>query len=184
MTNELKILNTIFDFLCQETYLKPHQIRSRVRQRPLAMARFTFYYLCRTYNPTLTLTAIGAFLMYDHATVINGINRIESLMSVDKKFKKQMGYLCAKYLSEVHPSILQKISVKPYYSEIQSYKLETNRVTEQANKMYYESMIMLNKVLDNINQDNNMEGYRKARVNNQSASFKNKMKLLKMGLSV
>jgi len=184
MTNELKILNTIFDFVCQEANLKPHQIRSRARKRPIVIARFNFYYLCRAYNPILTLTGIGAFLMYDHATVINGINRIESLMSVDRKFKEQMGYLCAKYLSEVHPSILQKISVKTYYNDIQSYKLETNRVTEQANKMYYESMLMLNNVLDNINQDNNMEGYRKARVNNQAASFKNKMKLLKMGLPV
>jgi len=35
MTNELKILNTIFDFVCQEANLKPHHKLNRMTENEL-----------------------------------------------------------------------------------------------------------------------------------------------------
>lgn len=183
MVNDVKILSSVLEYISQESGIKEEELRKRSRITPLVSARFKFYYLCKKYNPNLTLMTIGSFLKYDHASVIHGIRCIEDRISIDKPFKKDMENLCKKYLNEVHPVILQKTTVKTHYNEIQSYKREVNRVTRQANKMYYEAMMLINKVSDEINNDNVIEGFRRGKLNNQFLDVRNKLKLLKMGLS-
>ncbi len=71
-------------------------IRSKKRSQDVAIARQVCMYLCREFT-VLALKSIGNALGgKDHATVINGINRIEAKMTEDSDFKSTMDTLIKK----------------------------------------------------------------------------------------
>ena len=71
-------------------------IRSKKRRQDIATARQVVMYLCREFT-VLSLKSIGNTVGgKDHATVINGINRVESRIAEDPTFKSTIDTLIKK----------------------------------------------------------------------------------------
>lgn len=82
--SEQKIINVVADYY----NLAPHQITGNIRTSQIAMARHIAMYLIRTILDT-PFTKIGAvFGGKDHATVMNGVNKVEKNMKSDESLKK------------------------------------------------------------------------------------------------
>ena len=71
-------------------------IRSKKRSQDIAIARQIVMYLCREYT-VLALKSIGnAVGGKDHATVLNGIKRVEERLNSDPAFKSTVDTIIKK----------------------------------------------------------------------------------------
>jgi chromosomal replication initiator protein len=79
-----KIINVVADYY----NLSPSQLTGRIRTSQIAMARHIAMYMCRTLLDA-PFSKIGeAFGGKDHATVMNGVNKVENSMKQDEDMKK------------------------------------------------------------------------------------------------
>lgn len=82
--SEQKIIDTVADYY----NLAPYQLTGNIRTSQIAMARHISMYLIRLLLDT-PFTKIGkAFGGKDHATVMNGVNKVEKQLKTDETLKK------------------------------------------------------------------------------------------------
>ncbi len=82
--SEQKIIDTVADYY----NLAPYQLTGSIRTSQIAMARHISMYLIRLLLDT-PFTKIGkAFGGKDHATVMNGVNKVEKQLKTDETLKK------------------------------------------------------------------------------------------------
>ncbi len=95
--NEVKITpDLIIKTVSEHMNILEDDIRSKKRSQDIATARQIVMYLCREYT-VLALKSIGnAVGGKDHATVINGIKRIEEKMNEDPAFKASIDTIIKK----------------------------------------------------------------------------------------
>lgn len=95
--NEVKITpDLIIKTVSEHLNILEDDIRSKKRSQDIATARQIVMYLCREYT-VLALKSIGnAVGGKDHATVINGIKRIEEKMNEDSAFKASIDTIIKK----------------------------------------------------------------------------------------
>lgn len=87
--SEQKIINVVADYY----NLAPHQITGNIRTSQIAMARHIAMYLIRDMLDT-PFTKIGkAFGGKDHATVMNGVNKVEKSLKTDDSLKEAVNEL-------------------------------------------------------------------------------------------
>lgn len=82
-------LNVVSDYYG----LDPERLKYKTRARHISEKRQMFYYIAYNSwhgNNALTLTEIGSFLGYDHATVLHGIRKISELMKVEKALRREV----------------------------------------------------------------------------------------------
>lgn len=82
-------LNVVADYYG----LEPERIKTKTRARHISEKRQMFYYIAYKSwhgNKALTLTEIGGFIGYDHATVLHGIRKISELMNVEKALRREV----------------------------------------------------------------------------------------------
>lgn len=83
--------------------LDKYQFRSRTRQRKVLAWRQLFYIVCRAFDyPT---TAIGAYLRFNHATVIHGSNAAKKQLETDPGYRQLL-------IEKLPPYIWAKIKPK------------------------------------------------------------------------
>jgi chromosomal replication initiator protein len=87
--SEEKIINTVADFY----NLAPYQLTGKIRTSQIAMARHIAMYLIRTMLD-VPFTKIGdTFGGKDHATVMNGVSKVENALKEDKDLQKAVATL-------------------------------------------------------------------------------------------
>lgn len=87
--SEQKIINIVADYY----NLAPYQITGNIRTSQIAMARHIAMYLIRDMLDT-PFTKIGkVFGGKDHATVMNGVNKVEKSLKTDESLKKAINEL-------------------------------------------------------------------------------------------
>ena len=87
-TEDIQLM-TILEAVCSSTEIIPHDILGRNRQRNISVARHLFCYVAYTHYG-YCLTAIGRFLVKDHSTVINSVNKFQGFL--DFKYKEEVKY--------------------------------------------------------------------------------------------
>ena len=97
-----KIINTIeinteqmIVKVCNYYGITLKELTSKRRFRNIVDARHTLYYIfydCCKY----TSTYAGKLFNQDHSTVLHGSNKIKNLMSVDKKFRREINKIINK----------------------------------------------------------------------------------------
>ena len=66
-------------------------IDQNTRVMKVAMARKVFWYLARNYTPGVTLLELAEYAnRCNHATVINGINKVKGYIDTDRHFREIM----------------------------------------------------------------------------------------------
>jgi len=90
--NEDRIIRVVADYY----NLAPSQVTGRNRTGQIAIARHIAMYLIRT-NLKVTYTKIGAFFGgKDHATVMNGVSKVEKKLKTDPNLQKAVDDINAK----------------------------------------------------------------------------------------
>lgn len=74
----------IIERICKFRGLKEEGVRSPKRTRELSFTRHIIYYFVRRLT-SLSLTEAGKLFDQDHATVLNGIKRVNNMLETDKK---------------------------------------------------------------------------------------------------
>lgn len=83
--------------------LDKYQFRSRTRLRKVLVWRQLFYIVCRAFDyPT---TSIGAYLRFNHATVIHGSNAAKKQLETDPVYRQLL-------VEKLPPYIWAKIKPK------------------------------------------------------------------------
>lgn len=82
--SEQKIINTVADYY----NLAPYQLTGNIRTSQIAMARHISMYLIRTLLDTPFIKIGKAFGGKDHATVMNGVNKVEKQLKTDETLRK------------------------------------------------------------------------------------------------
>ena len=62
------------------------KIDNKTRKREYVEARFIYFKLLREFT-NMSLNAIGSFVKRDHATVLYGVNQLETWMQYDNRIK-------------------------------------------------------------------------------------------------
>lgn len=75
--------------VCREFEISLHEMLSSSRLGYITVARQVGYYLSRKLS-TLSLVQVGLRFRRDHASVINGISKIEEMMAEDAAFKERL----------------------------------------------------------------------------------------------
>lgn len=82
------MLDPIFKIICDELRVCPAEAMQKSRKEPLRDARHIFMWICRyKIKPEIRLKKIGQYFNQDHATVINGIRRVDNLMETEYDFR-------------------------------------------------------------------------------------------------
>jgi len=95
LTKPIRIENTnleltnILKAVCSATGIIPHDILSQNRQRSISTARHLFCYISYKHFG-YCLTEIGRYLIRDHSTVINSVNKFQGFL--DFKYKEEVKY--------------------------------------------------------------------------------------------
>jgi len=93
--SEEKIVNAVASYYC----LSPAQLTGRIRTNQIAMARHIAMYLVRTMLD-LPFTKIGDYFGgKDHATVMNGVQKVEKNLKLDKDLRNAVNELHSKLKS-------------------------------------------------------------------------------------
>lgn len=166
ITNRKK-LQLVFKLLCNHFGHEPDTVKQRSRKREMVVMRQIYYYFAKKYLSRITLTEIGGFLGYDHATVIHGYTTISGLMDTDKRFALQMSEADHYFRVEVLPKI---DSVDPRNipaNKYQKIKFEKNVAQTTANRMYYIAKKFLIDFNTHINEDRIIEGFRRKDLDNK-----------------
>lgn len=83
----------IVDIVSSYTGIKFETMCQINRKREIVLARYYTYYFAKEYTK-MTLKGIGTIYgLYDHTTVIHGINKIKDLLDVDKKVQRDFNRL-------------------------------------------------------------------------------------------
>jgi chromosomal replication initiator protein len=86
----------IIDTVCEQYGTKKEDIVSKKRNAEIVLPRQIIMYLCREYTDA-SLEEIGKLLgKKDHTTVMSGINKIKSNMSIDDDLNKNMDIIVKK----------------------------------------------------------------------------------------
>jgi len=96
--NEEVELNNILEAVCSVTEIIPHDILGQNRQRHISIARHLFCYLAYKHYG-YCLTAIGRFLVKDHSTVINSVNKYQGFLECNYKLEIKYYEQCKNILS-------------------------------------------------------------------------------------
>ena len=96
--NEDVELTTILEAVCSVTEIIPHDILAQNRQRHISIARHLFCYLAYKHYG-YCLTAIGRFLIKDHSTVINSVNKYQNYLDCQYKLEAKYYAQCKRILS-------------------------------------------------------------------------------------
>ena len=91
-------LTTILEAVCSVTEIIPHDILAQNRQRHISIARHLFCYLAYKHYG-YCLTAIGRFLIKDHSTVINSVNKYQGFLDCQYKLEAKYYAQCKIILS-------------------------------------------------------------------------------------
>jgi hypothetical protein len=84
MNNKKINFDGIMDVVCRYYNLKKEDVLTKRRYQELVTARHMFCNMCRMYTRSTT-TSIGKYIQRDHASVIFGSNKINSLYDFDKE---------------------------------------------------------------------------------------------------
>lgn len=85
-------INATVDLICETFGVTKLDLISRSRKQELSEARNIIYYvLHKVYK--LTACEVARMFHRNHATILNGANRIEGFMEVDKNYRKQISKL-------------------------------------------------------------------------------------------
>lgn len=90
--SEDKVINVVADYY----NLAPYQLTGKIRTSQIALARHIAMYLIRTLLD-VPFTKIGiSFGGKDHATVMNGVNKVENSIKTDKNLQKAVAELTSR----------------------------------------------------------------------------------------
>ena len=90
--SEDKVINVVADYY----NLAPYQLTGKIRTSQIALARHIAMYLIRTLlDVPFTKIGIG-FGGKDHATVMNGVNKVENSIKTDKNLQKAVAELTSR----------------------------------------------------------------------------------------
>jgi chromosomal replication initiator protein len=84
-----KIINTVADYY----NLAPYQLTGKIRTSQIAMARHISMYLCRSLLDAPFAKIGEGFGGKDHATVMNGVSKVENGLKTDKNLQKAISDL-------------------------------------------------------------------------------------------
>ena len=73
-------MEAILTAVCQYLEINKKEVISKCRDRNLVTARMYFYFFATKLN---SLSDVGRFLNRQHATVINGLNRVNGYLQYD-----------------------------------------------------------------------------------------------------
>mgnify|MGYP006267299021 CR=1 FL=1 len=76
--------------VCKYYHMPVSDIMGRNRVADINLTRQVCFWVSRYLPDYFSLTLIGSYYNRDHATVINGVKRIESLYSVDPNFRHDL----------------------------------------------------------------------------------------------
>lgn len=74
----------IVDRICDHLFMSKEKIYSKSRKHEIVFARHLVYFFVRRLTQ-MSLTETGMIFMQDHATVLNGVKRINERLQTDKK---------------------------------------------------------------------------------------------------
>ncbi|HBS02707.1 MAG TPA: chromosomal replication initiator protein DnaA [Firmicutes bacterium] len=94
--DEEKIIDTVADYYS----LTPAQITGKIRTSRIALARHIAMYLIRTLLDTPFVKIGQAFGGKDHATVMNGVNKVEKSLKDDENMREAVNALKSRLKSE------------------------------------------------------------------------------------
>ena len=86
MSNKKLSFDDIMNVVCRYYNLKKEDVLTNRRQQELVTARHMFCNMCRLYTSSTTIS-IGHYIKRDHASVIFGSNKINTLYDFDKATK-------------------------------------------------------------------------------------------------
>lgn len=122
--------------------------RSRKRHTKYSIAKFTYYKLSKKYTKQ-TLAVIGQNVGFDHATVLNGLKKIDGLLSSYPEFMP--------YYKECEKIILDNSS-KDDTIFYEKYKAEfLNEKVKETNKIVYEKPTIRQCEKDVLNALSNLD---------------------------
>jgi chromosomal replication initiation ATPase DnaA len=109
-------LHTIREMVCKFHRIPSSDLLSRNRVAEINITRQICMWVSKNLQQYHSMTAIGSYYNRDHATVINGIKRVESMYQVDVEFREDLRKLLL-HLSEkgvdtsYHFQILDKLKL-------------------------------------------------------------------------
>jgi len=89
--------------ICIASGLDRFELRGKTRLRKIVMWRQLFYLICRSYD--YTTLSIGAFLRFDHATVIHGAIAAKKQLETDPVYRQLL-------IEKLPPALWAKIKPK------------------------------------------------------------------------
>lgn len=143
-------LKELEHIICEYFQYTPEELRSRYRYRDLVDARQSFFYFARKHTRA-SLSLIGAYLRYNHATVIHSINNIDNL--IESKDKDTIQRI--KELTElVQMSILTSRFSREEFINDNDFKTAIAK----------DNVTRIELLKDHVEADHTMQGYNKQRV--------------------
>jgi hypothetical protein len=120
MNNKNKVLDSIMETVCLYYNVDEKDVLSKSRLFELVTARHMFCILARRHTSS-SYIYIGKYINRDHATVIHGENKINTLYTVDKDTRREL-------------NTLEMLIIGPaaYSSNINSVELEPNTQTKNV----------------------------------------------------
>lgn len=83
-------LLTVRELVCKYHRISVTDVMARNRVADINFTRQVCMWVSRYLKEYFSLNVIGSYYNRDHATVLNGIKRIESLYSVDRNFRQDL----------------------------------------------------------------------------------------------
>lgn len=83
-------LLTVRELVCKYHRISVSDVIARNRVADINLARQVCMWISKYLQEYFSLNVIGSYYNRDHATVLNGIKRIESLYSVDRNFRQDL----------------------------------------------------------------------------------------------
>ncbi len=120
MNNKNKVLDNIMETVCLYYNVDEKDVLSKSRLFELVTARHMFCILARRHTSS-SYIYIGKYINRDHATVIHGENKINTLYTVDKDTRREL-------------NTLEMLIIGPaaYSSEVNSVELKPNTQTKDV----------------------------------------------------
>lgn len=136
-------------------------LTKRCRKREYVYPRFIFYKIAKE-KVKASLTEIGNFIGYDHASVIHGIANIDYVLKKEKFYK--IGY------EEIMASIMENRAIKfmdainleklknVYLDEVMNIQKEANEKVQEIERKHIKQKKYYNELLE-LSEEQQMEFY-------------------------
>jgi len=88
-------MKNILELVCQYYKVDPLELQSKSRKKIHSYPRNIYIYLCRNHTD-LTMEAIGKSVNRKHSTIVYATEIIEKNMKLDRRLRKEVGFLTQK----------------------------------------------------------------------------------------